>query len=631
MSPTEVRRQLLSAGFCPLPLNGKKPVIDAWQTRLDVTDHEIELWGRSASGATNTGILTRTTPVLDIDILNPLAAQAVEDMVRDRFEEHGYVLARFGRSPKRCVPFRTNAPFPKILVNFDGADGERLELLCDGQQVVVDGVHPDTHQPYSWARGDAPGKIKHDDLPYIHEEEARELVDDAVKLLVERFGYRVKPAKPPKEGAGDGDAGPANWGFTPDDLIDHDRLAALAMQLIKGGMNGGAAVNFLRAQVAALANVDEGRRLRRLREIPDMVSSAQAKLGQRLKDTTSRFVLTRFADIRPPGSGKDYCVKGVLPGSGLVVVWGPPKCGKSFWTFDLLMHVALGWRYRGRRVRQGLVVYVCLEGQKGFCNRKEAFAVSNLKGGEDPPFFLITASLALVADKQALIDDIKRQIGDDVPAVVCIDTLNRSFTGSESSDEDMTAYVKAADGVRDAFDCLVVIVHHSPHDANRPRGHSSLMGALDVQIAVRKDQDNVIAELELAKDMEVGLQFVSELKKVELGLDDDGDPVTSLVIRAAEGVLKEKLERPKRLPRAAQIALRALYDALDDFGEVPPASNHIPAKVKTVSVEKWRDRAIAMGISTGEDRAQRKAFQSATEALVADRKAAIWQTHAWPC
>jgi hypothetical protein len=66
----------------------------------------------------------------------------------------------------------------------------------------------------------------------------------------------------------------------------------------------------------------------------------------------------------------------------------------------------------------------------------------------------------------------------------------------------------------------------------------------------------------------------------------------------------------------------------DDFGAIPPASNHIPDKVKTVSVEKWRDRAIAMGISTGEDRAQRKAFQSATEALVADRKAAIWQTHA---
>jgi hypothetical protein len=33
------------------------------------------------------------------------------------------------------------------------------------------------------------------------------------------------------------------------------------------------------------------------------------------------------------------------------------------------------------------------------------------------------------------------------PVAICIDTLNRSFTGSESSDEDMTAYLKAADAV----------------------------------------------------------------------------------------------------------------------------------------------------------------------------------------
>jgi RecA-family ATPase len=87
----------------------------------------------------------------------------------------------------------------------------------------------------------------------------------------------------------------------------------------------------------------------------------------------SRFVLTRFADIKPLDGDDDYCVKGVLPRSGLAVVWGPPKQGKSFWTFDMLMHVALGWKYRGHRVRQGPVIYVCLEGAPGFRKRIEAF------------------------------------------------------------------------------------------------------------------------------------------------------------------------------------------------------------------------------------------------------------------
>ena len=56
-----------------------------------------------------------------------------------------------------------------------------------------------------------------------------------------------------------------------------------------------------------------------------------------------------------------YLVKGLIPRVGLCVVWGPPKCGKSFLVFDMLMHVALDWQYRGRRVRQGDVVYCALE------------------------------------------------------------------------------------------------------------------------------------------------------------------------------------------------------------------------------------------------------------------------------
>ena len=73
-----------------------------------------------------------------------------------------------------------------------------------------------------------------------------------------------------------------------------------------------------------------------------------------------------------------YLVKGIVPRVGLSVIWGPPKCGKSFLTFDLMMHVALGWEYRGRRVRQGAVVYCALEGAHGFRARVEAFRRESL-------------------------------------------------------------------------------------------------------------------------------------------------------------------------------------------------------------------------------------------------------------
>jgi hypothetical protein len=285
MRPDDVRRQLLEAGYCPIPLTGKKPVLDGWQGLREVTPDEIQWWSRTRPAATNTGVQTRLTPTLDIDILDEDAAAAVERLARERFEERGRILVRFGKRPKRAILFRTDAPFAKIAVNFvaaDGAPGEKIEFLCDGQQVVVDGVHPDTGRPYEWFDGSLL-ETRRDHLPRIDAAEAQAFLDDSGKLLVAKFDYRLPSAGRARgNGADDGadDDGPTDWSFTGDDLIDHDRLAALAMRLVRSGMGAGACVNFLRANVEGLANVDHERRQRRLKEIPDMVSSAQAKIEE---------------------------------------------------------------------------------------------------------------------------------------------------------------------------------------------------------------------------------------------------------------------------------------------------------------------------------------------------------------
>jgi hypothetical protein len=286
-----------------------------------------------------------------------------------------------------------------------------------------------------------------------------------------------------------------------------------------------------------------------------------------------RFPLARFSTIKSDKSAQ-YLVKGLLQSTGLAVVWGAPKCGKSFWTFDVFMHVALNWAYRGHRVTSGPVVYCALEGKQGFANRIAAFRQDKLSEADaeaDPPFYLMAAPLSLVRDHGAFIKEIGNQLGDQKPIAVCIDTLNRSLDGSESSDEDMAAYVRAADAIRDAFGCLVVIVHHCGHNAARPRGHSSLMGALDIQIAVRRDAaDNIVAELELAKDGEVGLQFLSRLKVVEIGTDQDGDPITSCVVEAVDATETPKAARApvaKSTPAQQRLLMAVIAEAINEAGE----------------------------------------------------------------
>src|SRR5947199_9545454 len=114
--PTSSRLKILRGGYIPLPLYGKTPPaygknnqrkgLADWQTLDNVTRAQIDMWGKTWPDAGNTGILTRTTPALDLDIVNEAAARAVEDLVRERFEERGYVLVRIGKPPKRALLFR---------------------------------------------------------------------------------------------------------------------------------------------------------------------------------------------------------------------------------------------------------------------------------------------------------------------------------------------------------------------------------------------------------------------------------------------------------------------------------------------------------------------------------------------
>jgi hypothetical protein len=287
------------------------------------------------------------------------------------------------------------------------------------------------------------------------------------------------------------------------------------------------------------------------------------------------FPLTAFADIKLNTEERNYIVKGLLPRSGLVVVWGPPKSGKSFWCMDLLLHAALAWEYRGRKVQQATAIYVALEGRNGIPARIAAFRVRH--NVDEAPFYLITQPLNLALDVDNLIASIRAQT--DNPGVVCLDTLNRSLVGSESKDEDMSAYIAAAGKIEEAFGCLVVIVHHCGVDATRPRGHTSLTGAVEVQIAVKKSDDGVVcATLERAKDLEEGAEIFSRLEVVDVGVDPDEDPITSLVVVATEA--PQPLPKGRK-PTADQLTMyRMVYDAGPNG----------------LTVEEWNEKARAEGI-----------------------------------
>lgn len=321
-----------------------------------------------------------------------------------------------------------------------------------------------------------------------------------------------------------------------------------------------------------------------------------------------RFKMVHFGDVKV-SSRPRYLVRGLIPLTGVVVIWGPPKCGKSFWTSDLLFHVALGWSYRNRKVEQGAVVYVILEGETGFSDRIEAFRQRFLEGRTEPvPFYVISQRLNLVADHMQLITDIRAQLPAGVnPAVVAIDTLNRSLQGSESSDQDMGNYVKAADAVRTAFNCVVPIVHHCGIESARPRGHSSLTGAADAQISIRRDPaKNVVTSVEYMKDGPEGDTLVSKLQVVNVGKEPDGHPITSCIVVALgddEALQQKTAAQGFALRPTEEPIFRALLAALR---KAPVAPNEemvalgVPADRMAVHYRDWREAYKVEGVAGGE-------------------------------
>jgi Family of unknown function (DUF5906)/Bifunctional DNA primase/polymerase, N-terminal len=355
--PTEHRLRLREAGFAPLPLSGKKALLNGWSTKHDTNPAEINLWGNLYPTWTNTGILTRLAPAIDIDIMNPEAAEAVEALARDRFEERGYFLVRIGRPPKRAILLRTLEPFKKLqapLIAPGGDTEQKIEILGDGQQLVVAGIHPDTKRPYTWHGGE-PGAIARDELPDISADEARAFLDDAVELLVREFGYDRVGRPRPDDGGGGGHGGGANW----DQLVAniragislHDSLRDLAAATIAKGLDEAGTTKLLRSMMLASTAPHDQRWRQRFDDIPKLVASAAGKFAKSISLDDFHAYMPQHSYIFAP-TGEMWPANSVnarLPPQPLLKADGTPVLDKKG---NPLMISANAWLDQHRSVEQ---------------------------------------------------------------------------------------------------------------------------------------------------------------------------------------------------------------------------------------------------------------------------------------
>lgn len=270
-------------------------------------------------------------------------------------------------------------------------------------------------------------------------------------------------------------------------------------------------------------------------------------------------------------------IKGVIPERGIAAIYGPSGSGKSFLVVDMAINIAKGADWFDYRAKPCPVVYVCLEGEAGLSVRLAAYRAKGSipKGIEfiDQPVNLLDTK-----DLRDLVAAIRvNQMGE---GIVIIDTLNRAVPGmDENSSVDMGHAINACKLIQQAVGGLVLLVHHSGKDATKGmRGHSSLHAALDAAIEVKRSGDDREWSVAKAKDGADGKGHPFMLEVVDMGADDDGDPITSCVIRPSAGAGM----RAKPLTPTQQVGIDAFMAA---------ASKNIGSADQSVHarLDQWRD------------------------------------------
>ena len=306
-------------------------------------------------------------------------------------------------------------------------------------------------------------------------------------------------------------------------------------------------------------------------EMQKMIDGARSKGFDSSNESVKIFSTSLFdhvleIELHPP----QWLVKEMLIKHSLAALVGPSYSGKSYVAVDLACSVASGTAFNGQEVEQGGVFYIIGEGRFGIRRRVDAWCVDR-NTQIDECFNLHFSKQGLNLRDPASLQAIRGELknAEDVSLII-VDTLARSFGGgNENAPQDMGEFIQACDDLMHEFSATVLIVHHTGKDSSAgARGHSSLFGALDTCMTLKKSgQHDILLHCEKQKDAPEfdDMQFCF----VTLVGDDD-TPVLHKV---------ETTSRPKKLKLGINEQL-----AIDTFVE---ATKGRPIQCR-LHLDEWR-------------------------------------------
>jgi hypothetical protein len=256
-------------------------------------------------------------------------------------------------------------------------------------------------------------------------------------------------------------------------------------------------------------------------------------------DSWGKLTFTWFDDIGTEAK-KETVVKGMLGAGEFTMISGLPGSGKSVIVTDLACHIAAGMPWMGKTVKQGLVVYVAAERKK--LTERRMLAFRKRHGVKDLPLLVLGGLIDMTTGTlhaTAIAMAVKKaaEITGQPCVWIIIDTLTRTFgPGDQHQSKDMAKYVRSCDTIIAETGSHLTVVHHTSWAGERGKGAIDLDGAVDASFMVKKNAAGHVLECDGTNDGEEGVICNFRMESMNVGTDEDGEPITAPVVVKAANV-----------------------------------------------------------------------------------------------
>jgi hypothetical protein len=313
----------------------------------------------------------------------------------------------------------------------------------------------------------------------------------------------------------------------------------------------------------------------------------------------------------------DWLIENLLPRKSLIALYGPPASYKSFIALDIAHSIASGREWMGHQVsKPGAVLIIAGEGHGGIGARIKALRLHHgISSERQAQIFVIRSQINLRSSKKdigdlvlaidALIEE--RQVKLDL---IIVDTLARSFGGgNENNSEDMGAFITSLGAIQQRYITGVMIIHHSGKDQEKGlRGHSSLLGAVDTELQIQRNETQMSGTIRVSKqkDGEDGREIGFRMVAVDIGTLRQLETVRSLAVEPDEGAVQLARDARKKgakgpvkdgLTGIPMEGLMVLNRLLKAEGVMETVGNE---RHKVILVSRWREEFAKMRVGRSE-------------------------------